>query len=144
MRILRGAYKWWVSLIFVAFLVQVAFAGYGAFSTADDVDGSTVNEDRFEDNFGPHAALGNLLVLATLLLLLLALAGRVGKRRTLQSLGLFALMIVQLLLAWFGASVPFLLGALHPLNALLLIGLSGYIARESWIEPAGELTRATA
>ena len=62
--------------MFLAIVVQVGLAGYGAFSVAGDVDKATVNEDQFGDAFGLHIALGYLAVLAGLVLLILALLAR--------------------------------------------------------------------
>jgi hypothetical protein len=128
----QTVYRYWVTIVFLAVIVQVAFAGYGAFSVADDVSGDgTVNEDRFEDDFGLHAGLGYLVLLAVLVLLVIALAGRVGKRRVLHTLGLFGLLIVQVLLAWFGFEIP-VIGALHPVNALAIFALSGWLTGTAW------------
>jgi hypothetical protein len=39
--------------------------------------------------------------------------------------------VLQVLLAWFGFEVP-AIGFFHPVNALLLFGLSGWIAWTAW------------
>ncbi|MDQ5821348.1 MAG: DUF6220 domain-containing protein [Actinomycetota bacterium] len=124
---MRSVYKWWAAIVFLAVVVQVGLAGYGAFSAAHEAEGGVVSEDKFSDGFGPHAALGYLILLATLLLVLLALAARLGRRRVLHSLGLFGLLIVQVLLAWFGFEIP-AIGFFHPINALLIVGLAGWLA----------------
>ena len=128
---MRTVYRWWAAIIFLAVVVQVGFAGYGAFYVAHKVDKGVVNEDKFSDGFGLHAGFGYLVVLGGLVLLLLALAARVGKRRTLQSLGLFALLIVQVLLAWIGFGVP-AVGALHPINALAIFAFAGFLVSTEW------------
>ena len=124
---MRTVYRWWAAIVFLAVVVQVGFAGYGAFYVAHKVDKGVVNESKFEDGFGLHAGFGYLVVLGGLILLLLALAARVGKRRTLQSLGLFALLIIQVLLAWIGFGVP-AVGFFHPINALAIFAFTGYLA----------------
>lgn len=124
---MKSVYKWWAAIIFLAVIVQVGFAGYGAFSAAHAADGGVVSEDKFSDGFGPHAALGYLILLGTLLGFLIALAARVGRQRVLRSLALFGLLIVQVLLAWFGFEIP-AIGFFHPINALLIVGLAGWIA----------------
>ena len=128
---MRAVYRWWAAIVFFAVVVQVGFAGYGAFYVAHKVDKGVVNESKFEDGFGLHAGFGYLVVLGALVLLLIALAARVGKRRILQTLGLFGLFIVQVLLAWIGFGVP-AVGALHPINALAIFAFAGYLVSTEW------------
>lgn len=128
---MRAVYRWWATIILLGIVVQVGFAGYGAFYVAHKVDKGVVNESKFEDGFGLHAGFGYLVVLGALVLLLLALAARVGKRRILQTLGLFGLFIVQVLLAWIGFGVP-AVGALHPINALAIFAFAGYLVSTEW------------
>ena len=73
---------------------------------------------------GAHIGLGYLVVLSFLVLLILAAIARVGRPRLVWSALLFGLGILQVLLAWFGFEVP-AIGALHPINALLIAGLAG-------------------
>jgi hypothetical protein len=49
----------------------------------------------------------------------------------LRTLGLFGLLVLQMLLAWFGFEFPFI-GIFHPINAFLILGLSASIAYEAW------------
>jgi hypothetical protein len=44
----------------------------------------------------------------------------------------FGLLVAQLLLAWFGPSAPYILGALHPINAFAILGLLGSITFREW------------
>ena len=128
---MRAVYRWWATIVLLGVVVQVGFAGYGAFYVAHKVDKGVVNESKFEDGFGLHAGFGYLVVFGGLILLLLALAARVGKRRTLQTLGLAGLFIVQVLLAWIGFGVP-AVGALHPINALAIFAFAGYLVSTEW------------
>ncbi|MFN2469514.1 MAG: DUF6220 domain-containing protein [Gaiellaceae bacterium] len=131
MAALRTVYRYWAWLVFAAIVLQVGFAGYGAFFVAKETDKGTVDEDKFMDGFGLHAGFGYIVVLLGLILLLLALAGRVrGRRLGLTGL-LFGLLIVQVLLAWFGFEVP-AIGFFHPVNALVLAGLSSWLALTEW------------
>jgi hypothetical protein len=131
----QTVYRYWAGLVFLAVVVQVAFAGFGAFGVANDVaDGKSVNEDRFDDLWGLHTGWGYLVLLFALVLLVIAAAARLGKRRVLHTVGLFGLVIVQILLAWFGEEVP-AIGALHPLNAFLVLGASGSLAMAAWRGP---------
>jgi Family of unknown function (DUF6220) len=128
---LRGIYRYWAAILFLAVLVQIGAAGYGAFNAADEVASAPLDEEGFENGFDFHIGFGYLVFLASLLLLLLALAGRLGRTRVLLSLGVVGLMILQVLLAWFGSEAP-IVGTLHPINAVAIAGLVGYLADRSW------------
>ena len=128
----RSIYRYWAALLVLAVIVQIAFAGYGAFDAADTAAGGALDEEAFDDSFGPHAVLGSLLVLASLLLFLFALAARVGRTRVLHSLGIFVLVFVQMLLGWFGESAPWFFGILHPVNAFIILGAIGAVAAREW------------
>ncbi|HEY1316766.1 MAG TPA: hypothetical protein VGF10_06085 [Gaiella sp.] len=120
---MAAVYKYLAGLMFLAVLVQIGFAGYGAFAVAKDTDGGTVGEDRFEDVFGIHAGFGYLVVLLGLILLVVALIARHRVRHTLI---LFGLLILQVILAWIGFEVPWI-GFFHPINAVAIAGLSGFL-----------------
>jgi hypothetical protein len=124
-------YRVWAAIVAAAVLVQIGFAGYGAFYVANKVDDAPVNDDIFMDGWGLHAGFGYLVVLLGLVYVLVALAARAGKRRVLRTLGIFGLMILQVLLAWFGFEIP-VIGIFHPINAFLILGLSASIAYEAW------------
>jgi hypothetical protein len=130
--VLSALYRWWSALVFLLVILQVGFAGYGVFFIANRVDdGGTVDEDKFEDGFGLHMGFGYLVVLSGLILLLIGLAGGFGRWR-LGWHGLLALfLIIQPPLAWIGGGVPEL-GFLHPINALIIFTLSGWIAWVQW------------
>lgn len=129
---MQVVYRWWTGLVALAVVLQVAFAGYGAFYVAEKTDGDgVVNEDTFMDGFGLHAGFGYLVVLLMLILLVIAALARVGKKTLGRVAILFGLGILQVLLAWFGFEVP-AIGAFHPLNALLIVGLSGMLAHAAW------------
>jgi hypothetical protein len=131
MKAFRAIYRFWVSLVTLAVVLQIAFAGYGAFDTADKVDGGTIDEDSFEDSFGLHIGFGYLIFLATIVLLLLSFGAR-GKQRILRSVAVVVLMVIQILLAWTGGSAPYIAGALHPINAFIILGLLGSITYREW------------
>jgi Family of unknown function (DUF6220) len=130
----EAVYRVWAAIVAAAVIVQIGFAGYGAFYVAHKVDDAPVNEDIFTDGWGLHAGFGYLVVLLGLLLVLFALAARIGKRRVLRTLALFGLMILQVLLAWFGFEIP-VIGTFHPINAFLILALVGSIAYEAWRGP---------
>jgi hypothetical protein len=131
-------YKYLAGVIFLAVLVQIGFAGYGAFSVANDVDDGVVDQEKFDDVFGLHLGFGYLVVLGGLLLLVVSL---VARHRIKHSAILAVLLIVQVVLAWIGEAVPWL-GFFHPVNAILLAGLSGMLAITEW--RGGEMGRMRA
>jgi hypothetical protein len=125
-------YRYLAGIVFIAVLVQIGFAGYGAFSVAKDVgendETGVVNQDKFDDVFGIHAGFGYLVILLGLILLVVAL---VGRHRIKHTAILFGLLVVQLFLAWIGYGVPWI-GFFHPINAVLIAGLSGFLAISEW------------
>jgi uncharacterized membrane protein len=128
MNALRTIFRWWVLILLIASVVQVGFAGIGAFDVADKATaGANLDEDSFYDSFTLHAILGTLIVLGSLLLFLLSLAARVGRQRILHSLGIFALIVVQMILGWSGQELPEVLGFLHPVNALVILAALGIL-----------------
>lgn len=130
---MKVVYKWWAALLFVAVVVQVGFAGYGAFFVAEklDGDGKTVDEDAFMDGFGLHSGFGYIVWLLGLVFLVIGLVVGIGRWRLGKHGALFGLLTLQVLLAWFGFEVP-AIGFFHPVNALLIFALLGWIAHETW------------
>ncbi len=130
---MRAVYRIWATLLFVLVIVQVGLAGYGAFYAANKLDdeGSTIDEDVFSDGFGFHIGLGYLVVLAGLVFLVIGVVAGIGKWRLGRHGVLFALLILQVLLAWIGGGVP-AIGSLHPVNALLIFGLLGWVTSSEW------------
>ena len=131
MKAFRGIYRIWATILTVAVVVQIFFAGMGAFDTADKVSNGTVDENSFEDSFGPHIGLGYLIFLGTIVFLLISFGTR-DRKRIYRALGLVGLLMLQILLAWTGAAVPFILGGLHPLNAVVILGFSASITYREW------------
>ena len=127
---MRTVYRWWSWLIVAAIVLQIGFAGYGAFYVADKVDGGVVNETKFEDGFGIHMGFGYLVVLLMLIGLIIAAVAGVRGRQLGRAGALFGLGIVQILLAWFGSEIP-AIGFFHPINAVVLFLLASMIA---WTE----------
>jgi peptidoglycan/LPS O-acetylase OafA/YrhL len=91
-------------VFFAAALIQFVLAGYASFGGS---------------NWDAHRIWGSALTAVALVLLILAAAGR---REALQpSAVLFGLMILQSLLGGLGTDAP-ILGALHPLVGLAVLG----------------------
>ena len=115
----------WFTL--VVLVLQVYLAGSGIF-------GAT--------SFEPHRTIGYLLVPLVLLLLLMAFVARSSRRVLGLTVLLVALTIVQMALVYLRASAPFV-SALHPVNALALMGLTAVIARSAGVTARAPATRAT-
>jgi hypothetical protein len=135
---LRTIHRYWLTLLFLAVIAQIAAAAYGAFYAAEklgDQQGSDeqkrISEEVFDHGFGFHTGFGYLIFLGAVLLLLLALAGRLGKRQVLFSLAVPIAVAVQIVLAWASEDVH-AIGILHGLNALVVFGLTGYLTGEAW------------
>ena len=130
---MRTLYWMWSMLMFGAVVVQIGFAGYGAFYAANKLDdeGAVVDEDTFGHGFAAHIAWGYLIVLLGLIFLVIGIAAGVGRWRLGRHGVLFLLLILQVLLAWFGFGVP-AIGFFHPVNALAISLLTGWIAWDEW------------
>src|SRR3712207_203894 len=112
-RIHRGLAFLFLAVGIVAFFL----AGLGAFGA---------------ESFDAHRGSGSLLVPLSLILLILAAAGR--REALPQSAALFGLMILQMVLAVAGEDVAFL-GGLHPVNGLLVLFVAHQVARALPLSP---------
>ncbi|HEY8291145.1 MAG TPA: DUF6220 domain-containing protein [Thermomicrobiales bacterium] len=115
-------------IVLAAVVAQFFFAGLGLFTTA---------------GFGAHRLIGSLTVPVSLVLLLLALAGRLGRLRIGLSAALFGLTLVQSLLI----RGPGLVAALHPVNAIAILYVAQRLAvagRRMAHWPAPDLSHASA
>jgi Family of unknown function (DUF6220) len=137
---LRTIYRYWIAIIFLAVTAQIAAAAYGGFYAAQklgDQKGSDehklISEKVFDHGFGFHTGFGYLIFLGAVVLLLLALAARLGKRRILWSLGVPLIVALQIVLAWISEDVH-AIGILHGINALVIFGLTGSMAGMAWRE----------
>jgi hypothetical protein len=108
--------------VLAGLVLQIYFAGLALF-------GAT--------SFELHRTLGYLLAIPVLLLSILALAGRLGWRLIGLSALLLVLTIVQGILPSLRAGTPWV-AALHPVNALALLGASSAIARQARVERQGK------
>jgi hypothetical protein len=124
----RKAYRGLVFLILGLIAVQFFLAGLGVFG----------DQGKTGSDFDPHRALGNVLLLLSLILLILAAVGRLGRPLVPMTAGLFVLMFIQGILAGVGEDTQ-VVGALHVLNALVLVGLVFHLfqaVRDGVPEPA--------
>ena len=119
----------WVHLaaavVFVATIViQVFLAG----SAIANLGGS--------GDFAVHRDFGYTWVgLASLAVLLTAIAARVGRRRIGIAFGMLVLYIIQTVLPHLKDTATWL-AALHPVNALFLFGIAIWYARSAWRDRA--------
>jgi Family of unknown function (DUF6220) len=109
-------------LFLVLVLVQFFLAGLGVFRAKPHG-----NDKLFESStFDAHRAVGDVTQIAALLILIAAIVGVRDRLRL--SLLLFVLAIVQGFLATGGGDAP-ILGALHPVNGLVLLALGHILSR---------------
>lgn len=110
------------SMLFTAgVLVQVYIAGMAVF----------VDPTRWES----HVAFGNSLPIFLLFMFALAFLGSLPRTLKALPVGIFLLFVVQFTTAHrFGS----LVGAIHPVNALLIFWLSTVAVRRAWPWTVGE------
>ena len=138
MRAARTIYRYWITLIWLAVVVQIMAAAYGAFYAADKLSSQsgpdeqrTISETVFDHGFNVHSALGYLIFLAALLLLVIAAFARLGKRGIWLAAAVPIAVAVQIVLAW-ASEGQHGIGVLHGLNALVIFALTGYLTGEAW------------
>jgi hypothetical protein len=130
---MRAVYRWWSAIVFIAVLLQIAFAGYGAFYTVNKADEKSklITNHGVDHGWGPHLVFGYFVILLGLVLVPIAFLARVDRERK-RWAGLVAiLMIVQFFLAVLGWTwAP--LGVFHPINAIAIAAVTGMLARSEW------------
>jgi hypothetical protein len=97
-------------VVMAAIVLQFFLAGVGIFGAG---------------SIEAHRVLGYVITLAALLLLVVALIGRIGRQRIIFSAVLLVLLVVQI--ALIESKQPWI-EALHPLNALAILGVTAQIA----------------
>ena len=126
---MRQAFRIVASLTSLAVIVQVGMAGYGAFNAVDKADDKgSVSKHAVENGFDPHGLFGTVVLVLMLVLLIVAL---VARHKIKIAAILFALGIIQMLLAW-GASGAAWVGFFHGVNALAIAGVAGSLAGNEW------------
>jgi hypothetical protein len=126
-RMRRGAaavLKYYAGLLSLLVVLQIFLAGEGIFGLKNAKD---IGDAKTLD---PHRFLGFLLTmpLALLLLIVALLAWHPNRRLRWVSLALPFLLFAQGPLAWGGRWS----GAFHPLNAILVLALLGWLTRTLW------------
>jgi hypothetical protein len=89
-------------------------------------------------SFDAHKAVGSVLVLVVLLGVLVAALAR---RFVVHALVLLGVTVLQLVLGTLGADTPWI-GAFHGLNALVVMGAGGTLARRTFADGAARTAPA--
>jgi hypothetical protein len=132
MAIFRKVYSIFGALLMLQFVLQLYFIAGALFTivnandNAKDVYAAFRNADSFA---GLHAIGGYLVGVNLLIMLGLAFGSRFPWRTTILTGVLFVLLVVQLLLAHTGIPA---LSALHGVNALIMVGLGGFLTGRNW------------
>ncbi len=108
------------------FIAAAVFSVWQANDNQKDVYAGFKNGDQFA---GIHAGNGDLAGIVIILLLILSFAARQPWRTTILTGVLFILIVIQATLAHTGIA---LVSAFHGINALFLIGLTGYLTFANW------------
>jgi hypothetical protein len=130
-------YRYWTLLLFVAIVVQIGAAGYGAFyaDSKTRTGAKLVTKHQFDHGFGFHDALGYIIVVAMILLFVIALGAGFERRTRLVTLAVAVLGVLQIVFAVVGESTP-AVGVLHPIDAFVLLGLVGMLTHRAWASRA--------
>jgi len=128
----RAVYKWVATLVLVAVVVQVGFAGYGAFYAAHKLDKNpAITSDQFDHGFNAHGAGALAVIITVLLLLVVGVVAGVGRWRLGRHGVLALLLVLQVVLAGIAFSVP-VFGFFHAVNALVILSVAGWLVRDEW------------
>lgn len=129
MRTFAGAaYRWLIAVFVLCVLVQFVLAGAGVFGEDRRVAGVKLEDQQSWD---PHRVFGFVLFLLAILVLVACLAWWSERIWLLGTFLLALLTFVQFPLASAGEDHRWV-GALHPLNAGLILLLSGWLAYRAW------------
>ena len=133
----RSVLKWFSPLYVVLIIVQVFLAGEGVFRLRTVYDSDTCKKAVCggSTTLDPHRILGFILTepLALLFLLAALVAWYPNKRVRIVTIVVPILTFVQLILAVVGKWV----GGLHVLNAILILGMYGWLTYTLRRKPSG-------
>jgi hypothetical protein len=145
----RSVLKWFSPLMVVLIVIQVFLAGEGIFGLAniknsDDCDKGVAHCVANAKTLDAHRALGFIITnpLALLFLICALLAWHPNTRLRTISIVVPILTFIQMILAGAGRWA----GGLHPVNAMLVLGLYGYLAyqlRQPQEETVAEVSPVT-
>lgn len=130
--VFRKAYSVVGVVLMLEYFVQLYLIAGGIFTiaTADDNQKSVYSAFHNADNFmGFHGLNGWLIGILIIIFFAVSFGARLPRRTIGLSGLLLGLYVVQFVLAHTG--IP-LLSALHGVNALVMIGLTGYLLGRNW------------
>jgi hypothetical protein len=137
----RGAWvvlRYVTTIFFLGVIVQFFLVGYGLFAMKH---GATIDNAK---SLGPHRGLGwALSTYGAPLMLILVLLAWPARRLLVSWIVLAVLGFVQAILAAAGWK-HWGFGMFHPVNAVLLLGLSGHLTYVAWTTRRAEATASAA
>jgi uncharacterized membrane protein len=127
----KQTYRVIAGLIALGVLVQAAAIAFGWFDAIHELDSGLVIDENYEGNAG-HAihAMNGMIVMPVLglVLLIVSIFARKEVPGAVQWAGIvFGLIVLQVVLAFVSFGAP-VVGTLHGINALLIIGAAGRAA----------------
>ncbi len=136
MTALNATYRWATALVVAMVVVQIGAAGFGAFNGAEHLqhDTSLMSGRTWDDGFSFHTGFGYVVFIASVVLLILALAARRPKRTKIFAGTLVLLVVIQILLAR-AAEGHRWVGPFHAINAFLILGVAIGLAQFAWRRP---------
>ncbi len=139
MSLARRAYSIFGVILLVELGLQFYLIAAGALSVwaAHDNAGSVYAAFKNGDKFASlHGFIGTIVIPITILVMIaLAFAAGLSRRDKGQTIGLFALVVIQFLLGVIGSSgsvAAAVIGGLHGLNALAIVGAAGSLVFGTW------------
>lgn len=128
---MKQTYRVLAALIAIGVLVQAAAIAFGWFDALSEVEDGLVIDDNYEGNAGHvlHGMLGmmGMPLLGLVLLVVSFFAGKVVPGAVTWAAILFGLILLQVALAFVAFGAP-IVGALHGINALAILGVAGRAA----------------
>jgi hypothetical protein len=122
---MRATYRVLAYLVAAGVFVQAGAIALGWFTTLHELDDGAVIDSSYEGNIGHsvHGTVGTMVIplLVIALLIVSFFAKFAGAVR--YALIIFGLVVLQITLAFVAFGAP-VVGALHGLNALVLLGVS--------------------
>jgi heme A synthase len=128
---MRSTFRYLTSVLFIAVVVQVALAAFGAFNVVHKSKHAPIAHKTIDNGFGPHVLLGYIIILVMLVLLVVAAIGHLGRTPIRFAGGLLLAGIIQAILGMISENAP-AVGVLHGINALVIFSLSGLLAHRMW------------
>jgi len=116
-------YRLLITLIALACVVQIFLAGRGVFA----IHGDAALDDQ--SSLDPHRALGNVIAVATLVAVVLAVV--LWDRRLVLSTVVMAVLATVVQTVTATDEHPWLAG-LHPVSGVAILGISGSLAHRAW------------